>query len=67
MTEYTPSAVKMTLCGYGAADKDQVQRVVAIRLGLAAAPSPADAADALAIALCHAQASPFRMAVERSR
>jgi crossover junction endodeoxyribonuclease RuvC len=67
VTEYTPSAVKMTLCGYGGADKDQVQQVVAMRLGLASAPSPADAADALAIALCHAQAMPHRRAVEAAR
>lgn len=53
--EYTPSAVKMALTGSGAADKQQMQRVVAMRLGLPSAPSPADAADALAVALCHVQ------------
>ncbi|MEN8233896.1 MAG: crossover junction endodeoxyribonuclease RuvC [Actinomycetota bacterium] len=53
--EYTPSAVKMALTGSGVADKQQMQRVVAMRLGLGTAPSPADAADALAIALCHVQ------------
>jgi len=66
VTEYTPSAVKMALCGYGDADKAQVQKVIAMRLGLPAAPQPADAADALAIALCHAQSLPLRRAVERS-
>ena len=66
VTEYTPSAVKMALCGYGDADKTQVQRVIAMRLGLPSAPKPADAADALAIALCHAQSLPMRRAVERS-
>lgn len=55
--EYTPSAVKMALTGSGTADKQQMQRVVAMRLGLPSAPSPADAADALAIALCHIQHS----------
>ena len=66
VTEYTPSAVKMAVCGAGDAGKAQVQAVVAMRLGLEAAPAPADAADALAIALCHLQASPLRRAVERA-
>lgn len=53
--EYTPSAVKMALTGSGTADKQQMQRVVAMRLNLPSAPSPPDAADALAVALCHVQ------------
>jgi crossover junction endodeoxyribonuclease RuvC len=65
--EYTPSAVKMAVCGVGDADKEQVQAVVAMRLGLDAAPKPADAADALAIALCHLQSAPLRRAVEAAR
>lgn len=64
--EYTPSAVKMALCGYGNADKTQVGKVVQMRLGLPSVPGPADAADALAIALCHVQAVPMRRAVERA-
>ena len=67
VAEYTPTAVKMALTGYGAADKDQVGRVVAMRLGLPEPPKPADAADALAIALCHAQGAGMRRAVERAR
>ena len=55
VAEYTPSAVKATVTGDGSAEKRQVQDMVARRLGLAVAPSPADAADALAIALCHLQ------------
>lgn len=66
VSEYSPTAVKMALCGNGAAPKLQVQRVVAMRLGLTEAPKPADAADALAVALCHAQHSPMRRAVERA-
>ncbi len=66
IAEYTPSAVKLALCGNGRAPKDQVQRVVAMRLGMAAVLEPADAADALAVALCHAQHSPMRRAVERA-
>ncbi|MDX1690169.1 MAG: crossover junction endodeoxyribonuclease RuvC [Acidimicrobiia bacterium] len=65
--EYTPSAVKMAVCGVGDAGKDQVQQVVAMRLGLDEAPKPADAADALAIALCHLQSSGLRRAVEAAR
>jgi crossover junction endodeoxyribonuclease RuvC len=53
--EYTPSAVKMALTGSGVADKQQMQRVVAMRLHLPNPPTPADAADALAVALCHLQ------------
>ena len=55
VTEYTPSAVKMALVGYGSADKRQVARIVAHRLGLDEPPRPADASDALAVALCHLQ------------
>lgn len=51
---YSPAAVKETVAGYGRGDKRQVQEMVRLQLGLAAVPSPADAADALAIALCHA-------------
>ncbi|WP_221584434.1 crossover junction endodeoxyribonuclease RuvC [Microbacterium sp. G2-8] len=51
---HTPSEVKAAITGYGSADKLQVQHMVARVLGLPSAPKPADAADALAIALCHA-------------
>lgn len=53
--EYSPSAIKAVVTGDGAANKTQMQRMVARRLGLAAPPRPADAADALAVALCHLQ------------
>lgn len=55
--EYTPSQVKSALAGYGNATKDQMQMLVRARLGLAVAPSPVDAADALAVAMCHVQLS----------
>jgi crossover junction endodeoxyribonuclease RuvC len=58
VAEYTPSQVKDTIAGWGAADKSQVQRMVQMRLGLATIPKPADAADAAAIALCHLAMSP---------
>lgn len=52
--EYKPLVVKQALTGYGSADKRQMQEMVRITLGLPAVPHPDDAADALAIALCHA-------------
>lgn len=61
--EYTPSAVKLAVTGSGDAAKDKVQALVARRLGLGAAPEPADAADALAVALCHLQSAGLRRAV----
>jgi crossover junction endodeoxyribonuclease RuvC len=50
---YSPNEVKLAVAGHGGADKQQVQRMVATLLGLAEAPRPADAADALALALTH--------------
>jgi crossover junction endodeoxyribonuclease RuvC len=54
--EYTPLQVKMAVCGYGRAKKPQVQQMMATLLQLPEPPRPDDAADALAIALCHASA-----------
>jgi len=51
---YTPQAVKLAVCGSGAAAKDQVQRMVGALLGLAEPPKSDHAADALALAICHA-------------
>jgi crossover junction endodeoxyribonuclease RuvC len=51
---HTPSEVKASITGYGSAEKKQVQTMVARILGLAELPQPADAADALALAICHA-------------
>jgi len=53
--EYTPMQVKQAVCGYGHADKIQIQQMVKILLNLKNVPKPDDAADALAIAICHAQ------------
>jgi len=61
--EYPPSTVKQAVCGYGRAQKDQVQRMVKSILGLRAIPTPHHAADALAVAICHALASPLQRAV----
>lgn len=59
--EYSPSAIKAIVTGDGRASKAQVQQMVARRLGLRTAPKPADAADALAIALCHMQSMGNRL------
>ncbi|MCH8985286.1 MAG: crossover junction endodeoxyribonuclease RuvC [Acidobacteria bacterium] len=66
VTEYTPTQVKASLSGYGGADKLQMQRMVQIRLKLSTLPTPADTADALAIAMCHAQSLRMNRAVEHA-
>ena len=53
VSRYSPSQVKHAIADYGAATKEQVQQMVQVVLGLKSVPSPSDAADALAIALCH--------------
>jgi crossover junction endodeoxyribonuclease RuvC len=58
IVEYTPAEVKRAIVGYGRADKRQVQGMVKLLLGLDAPPSPHDAADALAIAICHLHSTP---------
>jgi crossover junction endodeoxyribonuclease RuvC len=60
--EYPPSSVKQSVCGYGRAEKDQVQRMVKTILGLREVPKPHHAADALAVAICHTLASPLQRA-----
>jgi crossover junction endodeoxyribonuclease RuvC len=56
--EYTPAEVKRSVVGYGRADKQQVQQMVRLLLGLEEPPAPYDAADALAVAICHLHALP---------
>ena len=63
--EYAPAAVKQAVCGYGRADKGQVQRMVKAILGLPEPPSPHHAADALAVAICHALAPPLLVEAAR--
>jgi crossover junction endodeoxyribonuclease RuvC len=57
VAEYTPLEVKQAVAGYGNADKNQVQQMVRAILGLPDIPRPDDAADALAIAICHLHSS----------
>jgi crossover junction endodeoxyribonuclease RuvC len=52
--EYKPNQIKQNICGYGGAPKIQIQKMVQILLNLDSPPQPDDAADALAIAICHA-------------
>jgi crossover junction endodeoxyribonuclease RuvC len=58
-TEYAPASVKQVVCGYGRADKEQVQKMVKAILSLDELPRPSHAADALAVAICHALAPPL--------
>ena len=62
--EYAPASVKQAVCGYGRAEKEQVQRMVKAILGLDEKPTPHHAADALAVAICHALAPPVRALAE---
>jgi crossover junction endodeoxyribonuclease RuvC len=60
---YTPQQVKAAVCGSGRAEKDQVQRMVRTLLALPDLPRPDHAADALAVAVCHANAAPLAAAL----
>jgi crossover junction endodeoxyribonuclease RuvC len=60
---YTPQAVKLAVCGSGGAEKEQVQRMVGALLALPEPPEPDHAADALAVAVCHANGAPVREAL----
>ena len=58
VTEYTPAEIKRAVVGYGRAEKPQVQQMIKLILGLSDVPSPHDAADALAVAVCHIHSMP---------
>ena len=60
--EYTPLQVKQAVCGYGRADKNQVQQMVKLLLNLDKVPKPDDTADALAVAICHAHSYNLHLA-----
>lgn len=66
VVEYTPSQVKSAVAGSGTADKGQVQRMVQAVLGLVELPAPADAADALALAICHHAVAPLTRRVQEA-
>ena len=63
VVEYTPAEIKRAVVGYGRADKNQVQQMIKLLLGLKQAPSPHDAADALAVAICHLHSLPPKFRV----
>lgn len=65
VSEYSPSQVKTALVGYGKAEKAQIQEMVRLILNLSDIPRPDDAADALAIALCHVQTAPYLARVQQ--
>jgi crossover junction endodeoxyribonuclease RuvC len=66
VVQYTPNQVKDAVAGWGGADKQQVQKMVQARLGLATVPRPPDAADAAALALCHLAMSPVARTSHRA-
>jgi crossover junction endodeoxyribonuclease RuvC len=63
VVQYTPTQVKNAVAGFGAASKEEIQRMVQLRCGLRTLPTPADAADAAALALCHIATEPFARSV----
>jgi crossover junction endodeoxyribonuclease RuvC len=67
VSEYTPNEVKQTVCGYGNATKIQVQRMVQNLLQLDTLPKPDDAADALAVAICHISHQSFNDILQRAK
>jgi len=64
IADYTPNEIKQSVTGYGGADKRQIQEMVRILLDLEEIPKPDDAADALAVAICHLQNAKFEQIVE---
>jgi crossover junction endodeoxyribonuclease RuvC len=62
--EYTPLEVKQAVAGYGGADKKQVQQMVRALLGLQDIPKPDDAADALAVAICHLHSAHMQLMID---
>jgi len=67
LVEYSPAEIKLAVVGYGRAEKSQVQLMVKLLLGLAQVPSPHDAADALAVAICHAHSGTSALAARAGK
>lgn len=65
--EYKPMEVKQAIAGYGAADKQQVQQMVRMLLDLDEVPQPDDAADAIAVAVCHIHSARMKRLLEEAR
>lgn len=64
--EYTPATIKQKVADYGASSKEQIQEMVRLQLGLSEVPRPADAADAIAVALCHVREMQWQNLIARS-
>jgi crossover junction endodeoxyribonuclease RuvC len=64
IVEYTPAEVKRAVVGYGRAEKRQVQQMIKLLLGLAQPPTPYDASDALAVAICHVHSGVLKAALQ---
>jgi len=64
--EYTPNEIKQTVCGYGGAGKHQIQQMVQTLLTLNTLPKPDDAADALAVAICHIHHQSFNNLIQQA-
>jgi crossover junction endodeoxyribonuclease RuvC len=67
VAEYSPLEIKQSVAGYGGADKTQMQHMVRALLNLPDLPQPDDAADALAIAICHLHSAQMRQLIETAR
>jgi crossover junction endodeoxyribonuclease RuvC len=67
VAEYTPLAIKQAVTGYGSADKTQMQEMVKMLLGLSEVPRPDDAADALAVAICHLHSARLKTLSEQAQ
>jgi crossover junction endodeoxyribonuclease RuvC len=67
VVEYSPNQVKQAIAGHGGADKDQMERMVQTLLGIRTPLRPVDAADAVALALCHLAHAPMRAAAATAR
>ena len=65
IVEYTPAEVKRAVVGYGRAEKRQVQHMIKLLLGLAQPPTPYDASDALAVAICHVHSGVFKAGLKQ--
>lgn len=66
VAEYTPREIKQAIVGYGGAEKKQIQQMVRTLLEMESIPQPDDAADALAVAICHLHSMPMRGLLEDS-
>jgi crossover junction endodeoxyribonuclease RuvC len=66
-SQYTPLEIKNAICGYGRADKKMIQQMVKLMLKLPKIPQPDDAADAIAIAICHANSLAFKEKVSSNQ